>query len=192
VAEPRFTIDEEIKRQYRRFIDVGRQLTVRLLLPVDSNPMSHFLASVSDLFEHALKNCDDSDMVGSALSNEENVQDKSIRISFGRRDQLTPDVIWSVFRKVAQSNARFNALEKLVLNIHYVKMPIGNGNEGIVAKGRSLANMAHLKRSIIEVKAEENCLANALVIAIAKLTNDPNYKAYRQGKRYVPLWIIYS
>jgi hypothetical protein len=64
MAEPRFTIDEEINRQYRRFNAVGTQLTVRLLPPVDSNPMSHFLASVSDLFEHALRNCDDSDMVG--------------------------------------------------------------------------------------------------------------------------------
>jgi hypothetical protein len=121
------------------------QLTARLLPPVDSNPMFNFLASVSDLFEHALQNCDDSDMVGITISNEENVQDKATGISFRRRDQLTPDVIWSVFGKVAQSNATFNALDKLVLNIYYVKMPIGNGRGvGIAAKGRPLANMAHL------------------------------------------------
>jgi hypothetical protein len=41
--------------------------------------------------------------------------------------------------------------------------------------------MAHLKRSIIEVKAERNCLAHALIIAIAKLTKDPNYASYRKG-----------
>jgi hypothetical protein len=52
-------------------------------------------------------------------------------------------------------------------------MPIGNSEE-IAAKGRSLANMAHLKKSIVEVKAKENCIAHALVIAIAKLTNNPN------------------
>jgi hypothetical protein len=116
--------------------------------------MTHFLASVSDLFEHALQICDDSDMVGIAISNVENVQNKSIGISFRRKDKLTPDVIWSVFWKVAQSNARFNALDKLVLNIHYVKMPIGNGGNGIAAKSRPLANMAHLKKSI-EVRAEK-------------------------------------
>jgi len=43
--------------------------------------------------------------------------------------------------------------------------------------------MAHLKRSIVEVKAEENCLAHALVIAIAKVDNDPNYKAYIQSRK---------
>jgi hypothetical protein len=153
MAEPRFTIEEEINREYRRFNAVGTQLTVRLSHPpVDSNPMSHFLASVSDLFEHALQNCDDSDMVGITISNEDNVQDRAIGISFRRRDQLTPDVILSVFGKVAQSNARFNALDKLILNIHSVKMPIGNGGGGIDAKGRSLTNMAHLKKVTLKLK----------------------------------------
>jgi hypothetical protein len=36
--------------------------------------------------------------------------------------------------------------------------------------------MALLKRSVVEVKAEGNCLAHAL-IAIAKIENDPNYEA---------------
>jgi hypothetical protein len=126
-------------------------------------------------------------MVGITISNEENIQDKAIGISFRKRDQLTPDVIWSVFGKVAQSNARFQALDKLVLNIHYVKIPTGNGGDGIVAKGRSLANMAHLKRSIIEVNSENNYVAHELVITIAKLTNDPNYVAYLRGFKIRPI-----
>jgi hypothetical protein len=148
--------------------------------------MSHFLASVSDLFECALRNCDVSDMVGIAISNEENVQDKAIGISFRRNDQITPDVIWSVFGKVVQSNARLNALDKLVLTMHYVKMPIGNGGAGISAKGRPLDAMVHLKKSIVKVKAESNFLAHRLIIAIARLTNDPDYVAYRKG-RYAQL-----
>jgi len=47
--------------------------------------------------------------------------------------------------------------------------------------------MAHVKRSIIEAKAETDCLAHALVIAIARLTNDPNYKAYSQGNKIRPV-----
>jgi hypothetical protein len=41
--------------------------------------------------------------------------------------------------------------------------------------------MAHLIRSGGE--AAENCLAHALLIAIAKAENDPDYKAYRQGRK---------
>ena len=185
MPHPRFTIDGEIHRQYKRFNAVGTQLTVRLLPPSegeDSNPMSHFLASVSDLFEYALQNCEDSDMVGITISNEVNVNDKAIGLSFRRKDQITPDVIWSVFGKVAQSNARFNALDKLVMTVHSVKIPIGHGR--IATKGRPLENMVHLKRSIVEVK---NCLAHALIISIAKLTNDPDYKAFRQGRKIRPV-----
>jgi hypothetical protein len=106
------------------------------------------------------------------ISNEDNINDNAIGLSFRRKDQITPNVIWSVFGKVAQSNARFNALDKLVMKVHSVKMPIGHGR--IATKGRPLENMVHLKRSIVEVKAEKNCLAHALIISIAKLTNDPD------------------
>jgi len=63
-------------------------------------------------------------------------------------------------------------------------MPVGFGR--VKSKGRPLSVMAHLKRSIIEVKAGTNCLAHDLIIAIARLTNDPNYKAYLQGPRILP------
>jgi len=41
--------------------------------------------------------------------------------------------------------------------------------------------MFHLKRSIIEVKAKTDCLAHALIITIARITNDPDYNSYRHG-----------
>jgi hypothetical protein len=71
-------------------------------------------------------------------------------------------------------------MERLIVTVHSVKMPAGFGG-GIKTKGRQLSVMAHLKRNIIEVKAEKNCLAHALVIAIARVNEDPDYKAYRQG-----------
>jgi len=64
-------------------------------------------------------------------------------------------------------------------------MPVGFGKVA-TSKGRPLSVMAHLKRSIVEVKATENCLAHALVIAKARLTNYPDYKVYRQGRKILP------
>ena len=81
-----------------------------------------------------------------------------------------------MFDKVSQSIARFNATDTLIVMVHSVTMPVGFWG-GIKRKGRPLATMALLKRSIVEVRAEENCLAHALVIGIAMLDNDPNYKA---------------
>jgi hypothetical protein len=100
------------------------------------------------------------------------MRDKAIGISFRRKDQLSTDVILNVWQKVPHSNSRFNALDKLVLEVHSVKMPEGFG--GNVKK----TTLAHLKRSIVKVKTETNCPVHALVIAIAKITNDPHYKSY--------------
>jgi len=186
---PRFTIEEEQTRLYRRFNAQGTQLTVRLLPPPEgqiSNPMSHFLDSVTELFDYALRVLEDSDMVGITISNEVEVKDRAIGISFRRRDQITVDVIWSVFEKVAQSNAIFNALDKLVMTVHSVRMPIGHGK--ITSKGRPLEIMARLKRSIVQVKAESNCLAHALVIAKAKVDgDDKKYQSYRRGNKIRPV-----
>jgi hypothetical protein len=84
-----------------------------------------------------------------------------------------------VLEKVTQSNSRFNALDTLSIEGHAFRMP--TGFRRVKTKGRPLTLMAHLKRSIIEVKAETNCLAHALIIAIAKITKDPNYASFRKG-----------
>jgi len=124
----RFEIDDTIGRQYRRYNAVGTQLTVRLLPAADKiDPVGHFLDSVNELFEYALQDMSESDMVGITIQNQLNQNDKPIGISFRRKDQLSGEVIWSVFKKVSQSNARFNALGTLVVTVHSVRIPVGYG-----------------------------------------------------------------
>jgi hypothetical protein len=72
-----------------------------------------------------------------------------------------------VFEKVTQYNARYQELDTLMLNVHLVKMPAVNGKRAEKTKGRLLSVMVHLKRGIVEENPEENCLAHALVIAMA-------------------------
>jgi hypothetical protein len=106
LAPPTFTIDGEINRQYRRFNTVGTQLTIRLLPPSDAtDPVTHFLASVNELFGYALRDSSDSDMVGITIRNEVNEQDKPVGFSFRRKDQVSREVIWNVLGRVAQSKA---------------------------------------------------------------------------------------
>jgi len=135
---------------------------VRLLPPADnSDPERHFLASVKEHFEYVLQDVSDDDVVGITIQNQVNQNDKPIGISFRRKDQLSGEVIWSVFEKVSQSNPRFNALNTLVVTVHSLKMPVGNGKHAIKSMGRPLSVMAYLKSCIVEMKAEENCLAHA-------------------------------
>ena len=174
-------------RVYSRFHTRGTQWKVRLNPPLFSeispapDPVTHFVDSVNDLFDHVLEDVGDADLVGITVHNEVNQTDTSIGFAFRQKDQLSSDVIWNVFDKVTQSNSRFDASDTLIVTVHSVTMPVGFG--GIKQKGRPVASMVHLKRSIAEVRAEENCLAHALIIAISSLNNDPNIKAYRQGRK---------
>ena len=83
----RFEIMDTITRQYRRYNAVGRQLTVRLIPPSDNRiPVALFLPSVNDLFEHVLRDVNDSDMVGIRIQNQVNPNDKPIGNSFRQKD----------------------------------------------------------------------------------------------------------
>jgi len=142
---PRFTINNETNRQYRRFNAVGTELIVRLLPPAvgdDSDAITHFLPRVNYQFEYALRNVYDSDMVGITIRNEFNFLDKPIGISFRRKDQLSDLVMWSVFNKVAQSNAWYNAIDRLIFAIRSV----GFGKTAVKSKVRPLSVMAHVKQ----------------------------------------------
>ena len=97
----RFEIQDTIRIQIGRYNAVGTQLTVRLLPHTDnSDPVGNFLSRVNELFEYALQDVSDSDMVGINIQNQVNQNDKPFGISFRRKDQLTGEVISSVFEKV--------------------------------------------------------------------------------------------
>jgi len=184
----KFEIENTITRQYRRFNATGTQLEVRLLTFSDAtDPVSHFLVCLNDLLRHALQNLSESDMVGITIQNRENQNIKSIGIIFRRKDQLAADVILSLVQKYSQSNARSNSLDKLIMTVYSVRIPVGFCKRMIKSRGRPLTVMAHLKRSVVEVKANENFLTHAIIIAIAKLENYPDYKAYVQGRKISPV-----
>jgi hypothetical protein len=139
-----FEILSEGVRQYKRFNATGTKLTVRLKAPSDTDSITHLLTSVNELFQFALQDVGDGHMVGVTIRNDNNQTDGAIGISFRRKNQITGEVIGSVFEKVYQSNARFNALEKLMVELHSVRMPVGFGR--VTIKGRPLSVMAHLKK----------------------------------------------
>ena len=103
-----FEIFEGQSRVYSRFHTRGTQWKVRLnppplvseTSPALPEPVSHFIDSVNYLFDHVLEDVGDAELVGITIHNEVNQADKPIGFSFRRREQLSSDVIWSVFDKV--------------------------------------------------------------------------------------------
>jgi len=72
--------------------------------------------------------------------------------------------------------------DRLEVHLEHVRLPAGNGKAAEKTKGRSLDVMSAIKKSIVSVKAAINCLAHALIIAIARVNCDPKYKSYRNGR----------
>ena len=75
-------------------------------------------------------------MVGITIQNCVNQNDKPIGMKLRRKDQVSGDVIWSVFERVSQSNSRFNALAMLIMTMYFVRMPVGFGKHAIASKVR--------------------------------------------------------
>jgi hypothetical protein len=53
-------------------------------------------------------------------------------------------------------------------------------------KGKQVDTIAHLKRNIVRANVEENRLAHTVLLVIARMENDPKYKAYGQGLKILP------
>ena len=91
-----------------------------------------------------------------------------------------------MFDKEAQFIARFKATDTLIVTFHSVTMPVGFAGDGMKRNGRPLHSMSHIKRSIVKVRADENCFAHALVKAIARSNKNATYKAYSQSRKISP------
>jgi hypothetical protein len=95
-------MQNEITRHYGRFNAEGRELTVRLTAPPPASsaardPARYFANSMDELFDYSLLDLEPSDMMGILIHNADNQQDRPIGLSFRWRDQISRDVLWSVF-----------------------------------------------------------------------------------------------
>jgi hypothetical protein len=95
--------------------------------PWTSTAARHFADSVDEVFEYSLRDLQPGDMVGISIHNADNQQDRPVGLSFRRRDQISREVLWSVFEKVTQSNAQYRALDTLTFHVRSVRMPVGFG-----------------------------------------------------------------
>jgi hypothetical protein len=175
-----FMILDETTKSFPKFNATGRSLLIKFnSRGEEQEPTSYLRECITGLTNYLVDRVPDRDMVGLTIRNTENVKDKVVGISLRRRDQLKPDVVWDVLRKVIQSNARFGLTDRLEVCLDHVRMPAGNGREK--TKGRSLDVLSAVKKGIVVVKAAFLCLAHAL-IAMASVNGDPKYATYRDGK----------
>ena len=99
-----------------------------------------------------------------------------IAFPFMAPERLTSERVLSEFERVIQSNQNFRLNDSVDVNVPHVSLPVG-------CKGKKRADVnleKHLekKRSIIRIQNKDDlCMARALVVAKAKIENDPSYKS---------------
>ena len=101
--------------------------------------------------------------------------DTPISIPFMPVLQLTPERVFSQIERVVQSNRAFRLNDTVTVDIMHVEAPQGSGRSKRTTL--NIKEYLHKKGSVITIQNNDNlCLARALVVAIAKVENAPNYK----------------
>ena len=170
-----FFILSETSKSFSKFNATGRSLLITFKPSgEEQEPTAYLKECITSLTNYLVDDVRDRDLVGLRIRNTDNVQDKVVGISSRHCDQLKPDVVCSVLGKVVQTNARFRLSDRLEVHLDHVRMPAVNRREK--TKGRSLDVISAIKKSIVVVKAGFLCLAHTLIIAMARVNGDPNYK----------------
>ena len=74
MSQEKFEIIGEQMREYRLFNTRGTRRNFRLNPPpISAVPVTNFVASANDMFDHLLENLDDGNMVIITISNEVNI-----------------------------------------------------------------------------------------------------------------------
>ena len=131
------------------------------------------------IFEHLLndvtQDMNEKDQVRFVLRSEQ--LDTPISIPFMPVEQLTTERVFSQIERVIQSNRDFRLNDAVTVDIIHVEVPEGSGRSKLKRDTLNIREYLHKKRSIITIQNNDNlCLARALVVAIAKVENKPNYK----------------
>ena len=138
------------------------------------------------IFEHLLsdvtKGMDERDQVRFVLRSTQ--LNTPISIPFLPLVQLTPERVFSAVQRVIQSNRDFRLNDTVNVDLIHVEAPQGSGRSRLKRNIVNIKEYLHKKGSVIVIKNHDNlCLARALVVAIAKVENAPNYNYLRNDAR---------
>ena len=161
----------------QKFRLTATDYSIRFNNNVDDLDLLESFERTQQIFEHILNDVtegmNEKDQVRFVLRSDQ--LETPISIPFMPLHQLTPERIFSHVQRVVQSNRDFRLNDTVNVDIIHVEAPQGSGK-----KPRTIVNIReylHKKKSVITIVNDDDlCLARALVVAIAKHENEPNYK----------------
>ena len=165
------------KHKSKKFRMTATDHTIRFKNTLNELDLIESYERTQAIFEHLLndvtQDMNEKDQVRFVLRSEQ--LDTPISMPFMPVEQLTPEKVFSQIERVIQSNRDFRLNDTVTVDIIHVEAPQGSGR----SKRTTLNIREHLhkKGSVVTIKNNDNlCLARALVVAVAKIENAPNYR----------------
>ena len=180
-----FYVKETVKKHNsKKFRATAYDHTIRFNNVLNNFDLIESQRRTYRIFERILSDVtegmDERDQVRFVLRSEQ--LNTPISIPFLPLVQLTPERVFSAVQRVIQSNRDFRLNDTVTVDLIHVEAPQGSGRSK-----RNVLNIKeylHKKGSVITIKNHDNlCLARALVVAIAKVENAPNYNYLRDNVR---------
>ena len=179
VPEPEqdfYEIETTKKYNSKKFQMTATDHTVRFNNTLGDLDLLESYERVQRIFGHLLNDLttdmDERDQVRFVLRSDQ--LDTPISIPFMPVPQLTPERVFSQIERVVQSNRDFRLNDTVIVDIIHVEAPQGSGRSKRTTL--NIREYLHKKKSVVTIKNNDNlCLARALVVAVAKAENAPNY-----------------
>ncbi|WAR17772.1 ZN468-like protein, partial [Mya arenaria] len=174
-----YNIEKVAERKIEKFKTMATYYKV-FMKDLEVEGLSNILKTLKQMFRSILdtitEDIPETDLVRISIDNPE--LDFPITLEFMRRGELTVDKILSQIERVLQSYQQFVVDEAFRIDIVHVQNPSGKERTPYVDLAKSLQN----KGSVIQIRnQDELCCARAIVTAIARHENDPQWNSIRRG-----------
>ena len=152
---------------------------------VDRDLLESYEAT-SKIFHHLLEEVKEgmapNDQVRFILRSEQ--LETPISLPFMPVERLTAERVYSELERVIQSNQEFRLNDTVTIDLNHVESPAGSGRKKRTTF--DIDDYLDEKNSVVRIKNKDDlCLARALVVARAKVDNDPRYNQIKRSARAI-------
>ncbi|XP_054287287.1 uncharacterized protein LOC129003084 [Macrosteles quadrilineatus] len=169
----------------RRFRVHGRRTTFKFNSPPEGvSEIDWLRGGFSSLVEKMKAESEEGDQLGFTLRSLNLKNKEPGYVAFRPAAQVDEDVLWEIFGGIVQSNAEsITSADTFQVECTRVNLPVGTGR---VRPGmfNTFNEECHKRKGIVAIKNTDNlCLPRAIVVAKAKVKNNPEFQAIRKDRR---------
>ena len=171
-----FVVESVKQVNVKKFRTTGMNYRIQFTNAFADVKLSNFHDQLHEIFQRILdettRGVPPDDQVRFVLHSQQ--LEQPISFQFLPRHRLTTERVLAEFERVIQSNQEFRLNDTVDVNVIHVVMP--RGGRGSKRSEINLEKHLAKKKSILRIQNRDDlCLARALVVAKAKIDNDPQY-----------------